>query len=97
MADRLTERDLIGAFVLTIDGKTSDGPVRGAVIDKLADYEDAEEQGRLEWPVHCRDCVYGRKWLLNTISCDLHSDKQDFIVAESDYCSRGERRAEKGG
>lgn len=38
--DRLTERDLIGAFVLTGVEETGNGPARGEVIDKLADYED---------------------------------------------------------
>lgn len=58
--DRLTERDLIGAFVLIgVDSETGFGPVRGAVIDKLADYEDAEEQGRLvRLPVKIGQKVY---------------------------------------
>lgn len=29
-----------------------------AVLDKLTDYEDAEEQGRLVEVIRCKDCVY---------------------------------------
>lgn len=38
--ERMTERDAIGAFVLSGVEETGYGPARGAVIDRLAEYED---------------------------------------------------------
>lgn len=52
------------------------------LYDKLAHYEDLEEQGRLIEVVKCKDCT--RCWkdtIYNRLICEGH------IVQPNDYCS----------
>ena len=89
---RLTKRTVIGVVIRT--GDTSDA------IKRLADYEDAEEQGRLVPVVRCHECAYRDKdwWSEERVHCELHSEEPDqmytgfdMIMPKDGYCSYGER------
>jgi len=68
----------------------------GEVVDRLADYEDAEERGELVRVVRCKDCAHWRGGGIN--------EKDDFIppmclwhnlpTHADEYCLYGVREGE---
>ena len=105
--DRLTEtveRDGKRLFRLKGDaGFMATSPENNRVmnaVQKLADYEDAEEQNRLVPVVRCHECAYRDKdwWSEERVHCELHSEEPDqmytgfdMIMPKDGYCSYGER------
>ena len=67
--------------------RCNDCPIRDA-FNKLAHYEDLEEQGRLIEVVKCKDCSCFEEITAayNYYFCNRYGG----IVTENDYCSRAE-------
>ena len=69
------------------------------MMDKLADYEDKEEQGLITEVVRCKDCRYfsgGGLWD-NGHWCGRTARVGDCDkVTENDFCSRAEALAKMG-
>ena len=95
---RLTRKHESGEFYIPRRYKDENGnnivPSNQTAIDKLAHYEDLEEQGRLIEVVRCKEC-----WRYDTGAgydgwglCELYDqDRKD-----NDYCSFGELKELEG-
>ena len=102
--DRLTKRvdghavfpsELVGATLLP------DNPVMSRLLNALADYEDAEEQGRLvrlkddEEFVRCRDCKHAVMTYSGEAKYCREWAMDDAVYLPGDYfCASGKRKDE---
>ena len=108
--DRLTRRDengepaLIGKF--SAERITDVLPTLSAMLfhdmlNRLMQYEDAEESEAIVRVVRCKDCQYGETLNSENFLCKMHSEEPDqistgynLVMEPDDYCSYGESRAE---
>ena len=61
-----------------------EGEIGYAEADKLAHYEDLEEQGRLVKVIRCKDCIrYSDEYVVGAGWCDEH----EHLTNDDDYCS----------
>lgn len=89
--ERLTTRDTEGTYFIAPIGNTLSIQV---LINRLADYEDAEEQGLLVRVVRCRDCKY---YDPEDMKCDCGGLARigcDFALDANYFCAYGELREE---
>ena len=107
--DRLTRRNengepaLIGKF--TSERITDALPTLAAMLfrdmlNRLTQYEDAEESEGIVRVVRCKDCQYGETLNSENVLCKMHSEEPDqistgynLVMEPDDYCSYGESRA----
>ena len=97
--ERLTERfrgfDNCGITIhaMTRDGQANLSSFADRVITKLADYEDAEEQGKLvQIECHCKDCIY---WSDTVEGATEHVKLciiGGYMVGENGFCTYGEMK-----
>lgn len=79
--------------VIGTDSKTCDEVCRenqcgscvlSAVFEKLAHYEDLEDDGKLVEVIRCKDCIrYGDEYVVGAGWCDEH----EHLTNDDDYCS----------
>lgn len=66
-----------------------------AVIEKLAHYEDLEEQGRLVEVVTCKECKYYKKDTSNINNPCGYCEIIPAVRYENEYCSLAEAKMDE--
>ena len=97
--DRLTTRDSEGTYFITPMGNALSAPeLRSvtvqALLDRLWEYEDAEERGELERVVRCKGCIFSEEYLYDgkkILTC-RNEDGLFSDVSDTDYCCCGVER-----
>lgn len=62
------------------------------IIDRLAEYEEAEKHGQITSVVKCRDCKYLED---SPMAAWCGNNKGMGFISGDDFCSKGERKGEE--